>query len=88
VSRTYVGSVSLIKDRYDRDTAFYQGDVSSAESGCTDYEKPFLYLFFGKERAMLEDSGSGPAETAPYVDYPDLQDPLRYEFETKSGPSV
>ena len=28
------------------------------ESGCTDYEKPFLYLFFGKERALLEDTGS------------------------------
>jgi hydroxyacylglutathione hydrolase len=33
------------------------------ESGCTDYEKPFLYLFFGKDRALLEDTGSGPAET-------------------------
>ena len=29
------------------------------ESGCTDFEKPFLYLFFGKERALLEDTGSG-----------------------------
>jgi hydroxyacylglutathione hydrolase len=37
------------------------------ESGCTDPEKPFLYLFFGKERAMLEDTGSGPAETARAV---------------------
>ena len=37
------------------------------ESGCTDYEKPFLYLFFGKERAMLEDTGSGPAETVRAV---------------------
>jgi glyoxylase-like metal-dependent hydrolase (beta-lactamase superfamily II) len=37
------------------------------ESGCTDYEKPFLFLFFGKERALLEDTGSGPAETARAV---------------------
>jgi glyoxylase-like metal-dependent hydrolase (beta-lactamase superfamily II) len=37
------------------------------ESGCTDYEKPFLYLFFGKDRALLEDTGSGPAETARAV---------------------
>jgi hydroxyacylglutathione hydrolase len=29
------------------------------ESGCTDAEKPFLYLFFGKERAMLVDTGAG-----------------------------
>jgi glyoxylase-like metal-dependent hydrolase (beta-lactamase superfamily II) len=38
------------------------------ESGCTHYEKPFLYLFFGKERALLEDTGSGKAETARAVD--------------------
>jgi hydroxyacylglutathione hydrolase len=37
------------------------------ESGCTDVEKPFLYLLFGKERAMLEDTGSGPAETGRVV---------------------
>ena len=37
------------------------------ESGCTHYEKPFLYLFFGKERALLEDTGSGKAETARAV---------------------
>src|SRR5580658_4879441 len=37
------------------------------ESGCTDYEKPFLYLFFGRDRALLEDTGSGPAETSRAV---------------------
>jgi hydroxyacylglutathione hydrolase len=37
------------------------------ESGCTDYEKPFLYLIFGKERALLEDTGSGQPETARAV---------------------
>jgi len=29
------------------------------ESGCTDAEKPFLYLLFGKERGMLVDTGAG-----------------------------
>jgi len=29
------------------------------ESGCTHYEKPFLYLIFGKDRAMLIDTGAG-----------------------------
>ena len=33
------------------------------ESGCTNYEKPFLYLIFGKERALLLDTGAGPAQT-------------------------
>src|SRR5262249_18174547 len=37
------------------------------ESGCTHYEKPFLYLLFGKERALLEDTGAGKPETAKIV---------------------
>jgi glyoxylase-like metal-dependent hydrolase (beta-lactamase superfamily II) len=37
------------------------------ESGCTHYEKPFLYLLFGKERAMLLDTGAGAAQTGREV---------------------
>jgi hydroxyacylglutathione hydrolase len=37
------------------------------ESGCTDYEKPFLYLVFGKERALLVDTGAGPVDTAAFT---------------------
>ena len=29
------------------------------ESGCTNYEKPFLYLIFGGNRALLVDTGAG-----------------------------
>ena len=35
------------------------------QSGCTDYEKPFLFLFFGKDRAMLLDTGSRHGNLAP-----------------------
>jgi hydroxyacylglutathione hydrolase len=38
------------------------------ESGCTDYEKPFLYLIFGKDRALLVDTGAGPVDTAVFVE--------------------
>jgi hydroxyacylglutathione hydrolase len=38
------------------------------ESGCTNYEKPFLYLLFGKDRALLEDTGAGKPDTAKIVD--------------------
>jgi|SRR5579872_2807407 len=38
------------------------------ESGCTNYEKPFLYLLFGKEKALLEDTGAGKADTSRIVD--------------------
>jgi hydroxyacylglutathione hydrolase len=34
------------------------------ESGCTNYEKPFLYLFFGSERALLVDTGAGVSDAA------------------------
>lgn len=37
------------------------------ESGCTNYEKPFLYLIFGKDRVLLEDTGAGKPETARAV---------------------
>jgi hydroxyacylglutathione hydrolase len=37
------------------------------ESGCTNYEKPFLYLFFGKERALLQDTGAGETDVAEIV---------------------
>ncbi len=37
------------------------------ESGCTNYEKPFLYLIFGNDFALLEDTGAGKADAAPQV---------------------
>jgi len=37
------------------------------ESGCTHYEKPFLYLIFGRDRALLEDTGAGAADTQSIV---------------------
>jgi hydroxyacylglutathione hydrolase len=37
------------------------------ESGCIHYEKPFLYLIFGKDKALLEDTGAGQIDTAPVV---------------------
>jgi hydroxyacylglutathione hydrolase len=36
------------------------------ESGCTHYEKPFLYLIFGKERALLVDTGAGESDVAQF----------------------
>ena len=37
------------------------------ESGCTNYEKPFLYLIFGKDRVLLEDTGAGKPDTLRIV---------------------
>jgi glyoxylase-like metal-dependent hydrolase (beta-lactamase superfamily II) len=38
------------------------------ESGCVHYEKPFLYLIFGKDKAMLMDTGAGTTDLAPFID--------------------
>ncbi len=38
------------------------------QSGCTHYEKPFLYLIFGKDKAALIDTGAGKNEVARIVD--------------------
>lgn len=38
------------------------------ESGCVHYEKPFLYLIFGRDRVMLMDTGAGTSELAQVVD--------------------
>jgi len=37
------------------------------ESGCINYEKPFLYLILGKDRALLVDTGAGSIDTAAFV---------------------
>jgi hydroxyacylglutathione hydrolase len=37
------------------------------ESGCIHYEKPFMYLIFGRDKALLEDTGAGQIDTAPAV---------------------
>lgn len=38
------------------------------ESGCSHYEKPFLYLIFGQDRVLLLDTGAGKTELASLVD--------------------
>jgi hydroxyacylglutathione hydrolase len=38
------------------------------QSGCTDYEKPFLYVIFGADRAMLWDTGSRNSRVGEAVD--------------------
>src|SRR3954462_10550322 len=37
------------------------------QSGCTNYEKPFLYLIFGADKALLLDSGAKGADVATAI---------------------
>lgn len=47
----------------------YNGDfVILRQAACTNYEKPFLYLIFGRDRALLFDTGAGHVDVAAGVD--------------------
>ena len=37
------------------------------QSGCSNYEKPFLFLLFGKDKALLLDTGAGKTDIARVV---------------------
>jgi hydroxyacylglutathione hydrolase len=37
------------------------------QSGCTDYEKPFVFLLFGSDRVLLLDTGSRRGNLAPQI---------------------
>jgi len=37
------------------------------QSGCSNYEKPFLYLLFGRDKVLLLDTGAGKADVARAV---------------------
>ena len=38
------------------------------QAACTSYEKPFLYLLFGRDRALLLDTGAGAIDVVTVVD--------------------
>lgn len=38
------------------------------ESGCSNYEKPFLYLVFGSSKVLMLDTGAGRTDVAQVVD--------------------
>jgi glyoxylase-like metal-dependent hydrolase (beta-lactamase superfamily II) len=38
------------------------------ESGCSNYEKPFIYLIFGKAKVLMLDTGAGKTDVADVVE--------------------
>lgn len=48
--------------------AYNEDFVILRQAGCTNYEKPFLYLVFGNDRALLLDTGAGNVDPVTPVD--------------------
>jgi len=48
--------------------AYNDDFVILRQAACTNYEKPFLYLVFGNERALLLDTGAGNVDPVAPVD--------------------
>jgi len=48
--------------------AYNDDFVILRQAGCTNYEKPFLYLVFGNDRALLLDTGAGNVDPVAPVD--------------------
>lgn len=57
-----VGRAPLFVHEFNRD--FY----ILRQAACTNYEKPFLYLVFGRERVLLLDTGAGGVDVVGPVD--------------------
>jgi glyoxylase-like metal-dependent hydrolase (beta-lactamase superfamily II) len=53
---------SMQVQRYDRDTYVIRQSIR------TNFEGPFLYLFFGRDRALLLDTGAGGLQIRPTID--------------------
>ncbi len=53
------------------------------QSGCTDFEKPFIYLLFGNDKALLMDTGSRHGDLAPT-----LQRTVRMWLQRNSRTSI
>ncbi|HEX2817062.1 MAG TPA: MBL fold metallo-hydrolase, partial [Phenylobacterium sp.] len=62
IDGTVVAEPPMQVQRYDRDTFVIRQSVK------TNFEAPFLYLLFGKDRALLLDSGAGGLKIRPTID--------------------
>ena len=64
----YAGGKSCVNVPQFRTSAYNQDFLILRQAACTNYEKPFLYLIFGNDRALLLDTGAGGVDLATRID--------------------
>lgn len=64
----YAGGTSCVGQAQFQVHAYSPDLVILRQAACTNYEKPFLYLLFGRDRALLLDTGAGGVQVASTVD--------------------
>jgi glyoxylase-like metal-dependent hydrolase (beta-lactamase superfamily II) len=62
IDGTQAGEPQMQVQRYDRDTYVVRQSIR------TNFEGPFLYLLFGRDRALLLDTGAGGLKVRPTID--------------------
>lgn len=64
----YAGGASCAGTPQFRVHAYNDDFYILRQAACTNFEKPFLYLVFGNDRALLLDSGAGHVDVASPID--------------------
>jgi hydroxyacylglutathione hydrolase len=64
----YAGGTDCTNQPQFRVQPYNDDFIIMRQAACTNYEKPFLYLVFGRDRALLFDTGAGHVDVAARVD--------------------
>ncbi len=64
----YVGGADCSGTSQFRVHAYNDGLFILRQAACTNFEKPLLYLLFGRDRALLLDTGAGGVDVATPID--------------------
>jgi hydroxyacylglutathione hydrolase len=64
----YAGGATCANTPQFRMSAYNEDFLILRQAACTNYEKPFLYLILGKDRALLLDTGAGGVDLATRID--------------------
>ncbi len=67
-STWYAGGASCVGTPQFRVQAYNADLYILRQSACTNFEKPFLYLVFGRDRALLLDTGAGNVDVVTPID--------------------